>query len=92
MYKRMINEMETTHEKRIRALQAYFSEEMQKIILIKEEEAKYVQSEKELLENRIYELEEVIAGLKEELQTQMNTHDNAGKIIEQLQHTLAQEK
>lgn len=92
MYKRMINEMETTHEKRIRALQAYFSEEMQKIILIKEEEAKYVQSEKELLENRIYELEEVIAGLKEELQTQMNTHDNAGKIIDQLQHTLAQEK
>lgn len=88
----MINEMETTHEKRIRALQAYFSEEMQKIILIKEEEAKYVQSEKELLENRIYELEEVIAGLKEELQTQMNTHDNAGKIIDQLQHTLAQEK
>ena len=92
MYKRMINEMESTHEKRIRALQACFSEEMQKIILIKEEEAKYVQSEKELLENRIYELEEVIAGLKEELQSHLSTHDNAGKVIEQLQHSLAQEK
>jgi hypothetical protein len=64
MYKRMISEMETTHEKRIRALQTFFNEEIQKIILIKEEEAKYVQSEKELLENRIYELEEVIASLK----------------------------
>lgn len=37
MYKRMINEMETTHEKRIRSLQAFFSEEIQKIIQIKEE-------------------------------------------------------
>lgn len=67
MYKRMLGEMEKASEKRVRALQAHFSEEVHKMILAKEEEARYVQSEKELLENRIYELEEHIAALKGEL-------------------------
>ena len=34
-------------------LQGAFSDEMQRMIQMKEEEAKFVQSEKELLENRI---------------------------------------
>lgn len=53
MYKRILSEAEIAHEKSLMALQGAFSDEMQRIIQMKEEEAKFVQSEKELLENRI---------------------------------------
>lgn len=46
MYKRILAEAETAHEKSLMALQAAFSEEMQRVIALKEEEAKFVQSEK----------------------------------------------
>jgi hypothetical protein len=57
MYKKMLNENEIKHEQRLKDLQRTFNEEMQKIIYSKEEEAKFAQSEKELLEGRIAELE-----------------------------------
>jgi hypothetical protein len=71
--------MEVAHEKRIRSIQASFSEEIHKVITLKEEEAKYVQSEKELLENRIYELEEAIAGFKGEIEEQTRFNEAAEK-------------
>jgi hypothetical protein len=57
MYKKMLNENEAKHEQRLKDIQRTFNEEMQKIIYSKEEEAKFAQSEKELLEGRISELE-----------------------------------
>lgn len=56
MYKKMLNENEVKHEQRLKDIQKGFNEEIQKIIISKEEEAKYAQSEKELLEGRINEL------------------------------------
>lgn len=67
MYKKMLNENEAKHEQRIKDIQKGFNEEMQKIIASKEEEAKYAQSEKELLEERIEELEAELTQLKEKL-------------------------
>jgi hypothetical protein len=46
MYKRILSEAETAHEKSLMSLQGAFSDEMQRIIQMKEEEAKFVQSEK----------------------------------------------
>lgn len=43
-----------------------------------------MQSEKELMENRIYELEEVIAGLKAEVTDLIQANDSAEKSIEEL--------
>lgn len=40
---------------------------MQKIIVSKEEEAKYAQSEKELLEQRIQDLQDKVADLSDKL-------------------------
>lgn len=57
MYKKMLNENEAKHEQRLKDIQRTFNEEIQKIIFSKEEEAKFAQSEKELLEGRISELE-----------------------------------
>ncbi len=88
MYKRMIGEMEGTHEKRIRNLQGIFNDQINKIIQAKEEEAKYVQSEKELLENRIYQLEEVIAGLKAEVTDLINANDASEKNIAELKNQI----
>lgn len=56
MYKRMLADNDAKHEKRIQDVQESFNEEMQKLIVVKEEEAKYAQSEKEMLEGRIEEL------------------------------------
>ena len=53
MYKKMVHEMELKHETRIKEVQKKFSIEIRKLIDEKEQEAKYAQSEKELLENRI---------------------------------------
>lgn len=77
MYKRILAEAEAAHEKTLLALQAAFSEEMQRLILLKEQEAKFVQSEKELLENRILELEQVIATLKSELESEAGNREAA---------------
>lgn len=41
--------MEAKNDERIREIQKKFKEEMQKFIIDKEEEAKYFQSEKEVL-------------------------------------------
>lgn len=63
----MLNENEIKQEQRIREIQKTFNEEMQRFILSKEEEAKFTQSEKELLENRIAELEQEVASLRDKL-------------------------
>ena len=63
------------------AMQGAFSDEMQRVIQLKEEEAKFVQSEKELLENRIVELEEGFSGLKNELETQISAKEVAEQTI-----------
>lgn len=56
MYKTILAEMEVKNDERIKDIQKKFKEEMQKIILDKEEEAKYFQSEKEILEETISDL------------------------------------
>jgi hypothetical protein len=53
MYKSIIADMEEKNEERIKLLQVKFREELQKLIKEKEEEARFVQSEKEVLEGRI---------------------------------------
>lgn len=58
-------------------LQGAFSDEMQRMIQMKEEEAKFVQSEKELLENRILQLEEGFSDLKSELERQITAKEAA---------------
>ena len=58
MYKKMYNESEIKHEARLKEIQKRFCTEISMLISQKEEEAKYSQSEKELLEERIAELEE----------------------------------
>ena len=49
MYKSIIADMEEKNEERIKVLQVKFREELQKMIKEKEEEARFVQSEKEVL-------------------------------------------
>jgi hypothetical protein len=53
MYKKMLHDNEVKNEQRLKDTQRNFNEEMQKVIYSKEEEAKFAQSEKELLEGRI---------------------------------------
>lgn len=67
VYKQIIAEMEAKNEERIRIMQVKFNEEIQRYIKDKEEEAKFIQSEKEILEKHILDLEGQIAKLKEEL-------------------------
>lgn len=67
MYKKMLHEMEIKHEARIKEIQKKFSIEIRRLISEKEEEAKFAQSEKELLEKRIFELETVIEDLQNKL-------------------------
>lgn len=67
VYKQIIAEMEAKNEERIRIMQVKFNEEIQRYIKDKEEEAKFIQSEKEILEKHILDLEAQIAKLKEEL-------------------------
>lgn len=68
VYKQIIADMEAKNEERIRIMQIRFNEEIQRYIKDKEEEAKYIQSEKECLEKHILDLEGQITKLKEELQ------------------------
>lgn len=75
MYRQMVGEAEEALEVRVRELQASFSAEMLGVIQDKEEEGKYVQAEKEMMENRIFELEDLIAGMKQDL-------DSRAKAIE----------
>ncbi len=53
MYKEIIAEMEVKHEERLRKVQYKFTEEMQRVILDKEEEAKYFTAQREALEAEI---------------------------------------
>lgn len=53
MYKRLLQESEIRNETRIKEIQSSFKSEIRQLLEEKEEEAKYSQSEKELLENRI---------------------------------------
>lgn len=53
MYKGIIAEMETKNEERLKESQKKWNQEIQAFIKDKEEEARYFQSEKELLEERI---------------------------------------
>ena len=46
MYKKMMGELEEQMQQRVKDLQDIFNDEIKKIIQDKEEEAKYVQSEK----------------------------------------------
>ena len=48
---------------------------MKVLIQEREEEAKYAQSERELLEKRILELEELLGGVKEELKNKSDDYD-----------------
>ena len=57
MYKKMYHESEDKHESRLKEIQKRFSNEISMLIKQKEEEAKYAQAEKEMLEDRISELE-----------------------------------
>ena len=63
----MLHEMEVKHEARIKEIQKKFSTEIHRLIQEKEDEAKYAQSEKELLEKRIFELEQIIDDLRDKL-------------------------
>lgn len=65
MYKTILAEMEVKNDERIKDIQKKFKEEMQKVIMDKEEEAKYFQSEKEILEETITDLESQISDLKD---------------------------
>lgn len=49
MYKSIIADMEAKNEERIKLIQTKFREEQQRVIKEKEEEARFVQSEKEVL-------------------------------------------
>ena len=49
MYKSIIADMEHKNEERVKIMQARFREELQKMIKEKDEEARFVQSEKEVL-------------------------------------------
>ena len=67
MYKRLLQESEIKNESRIKEIQSNFKLEIKKILEEKEEEAKFAQSEQEILEARIEELEGIINNLKEQL-------------------------
>lgn len=76
MYKRLHQEGEARNEARIKDIQNNFKEELRVLIEEKEEEAKYAQSEKELLEGRIEELESIINELKNRLKNKGDDFDN----------------
>jgi hypothetical protein len=57
MYKKMLHDSELNHEARLKEIQKRFNSEMSVLIQQKEEEAKYSQAEKEILEGKIAELE-----------------------------------
>lgn len=67
MYKEIIADMEGKTEERIKQTQIKFKEEITRYIKDKEEEAKYFQSEKEIFEKHIIDLEAQIAKLKDEV-------------------------
>lgn len=76
MYKKLLAECETKNEIRIREIQSSFKLEIKRLLDEKEEDAKYAQSQKELLENRIEELEAILAQLKDKYDYQGKEYDN----------------
>ena len=65
MYKKMLTEMEHKNEERVRDIQRKFREDIHRYVRDKEEEAKYFQSEREIFEDRISELENELNSIKE---------------------------
>ena len=59
MYKKLIFEMEEKAEERLKTAQDAFKRQVESIVVAKEEEAKFAQSEKEDLENAMQELENI---------------------------------
>lgn len=53
MYKQIISDMEAKNQERIRITQIRMREEIQRHIKDKEQEAKFIQSEKEIMEKKI---------------------------------------
>lgn len=76
MYKRLLQESQIKNEARIREIQSSFKAEIKVLLEEKEEEAKYAQSEKEILENRIEELEGIVNSLKEQLDHHGNEYED----------------
>lgn len=72
MYKKLLLESEMKNEARIRDIQNGFKIQIKRLLDEKEQDAKYAQSQKELLENRIAELEQILNDLKEK-------YDHQGK-------------
>ncbi len=56
--------MEIKNDERMKDIQKKFKEEVHRLIIDKEEEAKYFQSEKEILEEAIEQLQNEAEGLK----------------------------
>jgi hypothetical protein len=79
MYKRLLQECENKSEARIKEIQGNFKTEIKKLITEKEEEAKYAQSEKEMLENRIEEMEAFLAELQDRHTQHLKVHDDLVK-------------
>ena len=71
----MYHESEDKHESRLKEIQKRFSNEISMLIKQKEEEAKYAQAEKEMLEDRISELEML---LKDAAQREDNMNNSYG--------------
>ena len=67
MYKGIIAEMEAKNDNHIKHIQQQFRQEMQKHIADKDQESRYFQAERELLEQRITQLEDEQAATKQEL-------------------------
>lgn len=76
MYKKLLAECETKNELRIREIQSSFKLEIKRLLDEKQEDAKYAQSQKELLENRIEELESILAELRDRYDNQGKDYDN----------------
>lgn len=76
MYKKLLLESEMKNQARLRDIQNGFKIEIKKLLDEKEQDAKYAQSEKELLENRIAEIEEVLEDLKNKYDHQGKEYDN----------------
>lgn len=65
-------------------MQIKFKDELQKIIKEKEEEARYVQSEKQLFEERIAALQKVVEEQKQEIQKLSRNKSDVMKDLDEL--------
>lgn len=77
MYKGIIAQMEAKNDQLIKQSQRKTNSEIQRYIKDKEEEARYFQSERELLEERIESLEGQVQSLQNELTDTLNNKSDA---------------